>query len=92
MTANPVSNRRLRPATRTMKNSSRLDANIARKFTRSSRGRDLSSASSKTLSLKASQDSSRSMKRSRGKSLPPSGMVIAMVSSDILLILVFLSY
>ena len=55
---------RLRPATRTMKNSSRLLAKIARKRTRSSSGRSSSSASSSTRWLNRSQDSSRSRNRS----------------------------
>ena len=56
----PVMMRRLRPATRTMKNSSRLLAKIARKFARSSTGSAGSSASSSTRWLNASQLSSRS--------------------------------
>jgi hypothetical protein len=59
-TARPVTMRRFSPATRTMKNSSRLLAKIARKFARSSSGSDASSASSSTRWLKASQLSSRS--------------------------------
>ena len=47
-TASPVTIRRLRPATRTMKNSSRLLAKIARKLERSSTGSVSSSASSST--------------------------------------------
>ena len=70
-----------------MKNSSRLEAKMLRKFTRSSNGRVASSASSRTLSLNASHESSRSRKRSCGKSPPLGGRVIAMVSSDIVLIL-----
>ena len=53
----------LRPATRTMKNSSRFDAAIAANLTRSSSGTVASAASSSTRSLKASHDSSRLMKR-----------------------------
>ncbi len=49
------------PATRTMKNSSRLVAKIARNFRRSISGSDSSSASWSTRSLKSSQDSSRLM-------------------------------
>ena len=60
----PAAIRRLRPATRTMKNSSRLLAKIAAKRTRSSSGWRSSSASSRTRWLKRSQDSSRSRKRS----------------------------
>ena len=63
-TATPAAIRRLRPATRTMKNSSRLLVKIARKRTRSSSGSAGSSASSSTRWLKRSQDSSRSRKRS----------------------------
>ena len=59
-TASPVTMRRFRPATRTMKNSSRLLAKIARKFARSSSGTFGSSASSRTRWLNASQLSSRS--------------------------------
>ncbi len=62
-TARPVAILRLRPATRTMKNSSRLLVKIARKRARSSRGRLSSSASSSTRSLKRSHDSSRSTNR-----------------------------
>ena len=40
-TAIPASMRRLRPATRTMKNSSRLEAKIARNLARSSSGQGL---------------------------------------------------
>ena len=61
-TATPASIRRLRPATRTMKNSSRLDEKMARNFALSSRGmRSVSRARSSTRSLKASHDSSRSL-------------------------------
>ena len=49
------------PATRTMKNSSRLVTKIARNFSRSISGSDSSSASCSTRSLKSSQDSSRLM-------------------------------
>ena len=63
-TATPAAMRRLRPATRTMKNSSRLLAKIARNRARSSSGRLSSSASSSTRWLKRSQESSRSRKRS----------------------------
>jgi hypothetical protein len=59
----PVASRRLSPATRTMKNSSRLVAKIAKNRTRSSSGSSLVSASSSTRSFQASQLSSRSMKR-----------------------------
>jgi len=59
--ARPAAMRRLRPATRTMKNSSRFDEKIARNFARSSSGtRSSSMASSSTRLLKASQLSSRS--------------------------------
>ena len=47
------------PATRTMKNSSRLVTKIARNLSRSISGSDSSSASWSTRSLKSSQDSSR---------------------------------
>ena len=47
------------PATRIMKNSSRLVTKMARNFTRSSSGSDSSSASWSTRSLKSSHDSSR---------------------------------
>src|SRR5918996_2171856 len=63
-TATPAAIRRLRPATLTMKNSSRLLEKIARNLALSSRGRSGSSASSSTRVLKASQDSSRSRYRS----------------------------
>src|SRR4051794_8732759 len=65
-TVSPVLCRRLSPAMRTMKNSSRLLAKIARNLTRSSRGRVSSSASSRTRALKSSQESSRLRKRSAG--------------------------
>ena len=48
-----------RPATRTMKNSSRLDEKIAQNFTRSSSGTAGSSASSSTRSLNCIHESSR---------------------------------
>ncbi len=51
------------PATRTSKNSSRLDAQIDRNRSRSSRGFDGSRASSSTRSLKSSQLSSRLMNK-----------------------------
>ena len=54
----------LRPATRTMKNSSRLLAEIDRNRTRSSSGWASLAASSSTRRLKCSHDSSRLMKRS----------------------------
>ncbi len=54
----------LMPATRTMKNSSRLFAEIDRKRTRSSAGWPGLTDSSSTRRLKCSQDSSRLMKRS----------------------------
>ncbi len=75
-TATPAAMRRLRPATRTMKNSSRLLAKIARKRARSSSGRLSSSASSSTRWLNRSHDSSRSMKRSENFS------TAALASSD----------
>ena len=48
-----------RPATRTMKNSSRFEEVIAQNFTRSSSGLLSSSASSSTRELNSSHDSSR---------------------------------
>ncbi len=48
-----------RPATRTMKNSSRFDEVIAQNFNRSSSGTSGSSASSSTRALNCSHDSSR---------------------------------
>ncbi len=63
-TATPAAIRRLSPATRTMKNSSRLLAKMARKRVRSSSGSAGSSASSRTRWLKCSHDSSRSRNRS----------------------------
>ncbi len=54
----------LMPATRTMKNSSRLLAEIDRKRTRSSTGWPVLTDSSSTRRLKCSQESSRLMKRS----------------------------
>lgn len=68
--ATPVAMRRFRPATRTMKNSSRLLAKMARKFARSSSGVAGSSASSSTRSLNASQLRSRSRKRPWGSWTP----------------------
>ena len=53
-----------RPATRTMKNSSRLFAEIDRNFNRSSSGWPRLADSSRTRRLKLSHDSSRLMKRS----------------------------
>ncbi len=74
-TARPVAMRRLSPATRTMKNSSRFEVKMDRKFTRSSSGRSSSSASSSTRALKSNQLISRSRKRSAEK--PPMGSVAA---------------
>ena len=51
----------LRPATRTMKNSSRFDATMATNFSRSARGTLGSRASSSTRSLNPSHESSRLM-------------------------------
>ena len=59
----PSSTACCRPATRTMKNSSRFDAAIAANLTRSSSGMVGSAASSSTRSLNASHDSSRLMNR-----------------------------
>ena len=52
------------PATRTMKNSSKLELNIARNFSRSRSGLEQFSASSRTLKLNSSQLSSRLRKHS----------------------------
>ena len=68
-TAMPVAMRRLSPATRTMKNSSRLLVKIARKRARSSRGTLSSAASCRTRSLNCSQLISRSRNRSTGRSV-----------------------
>src|SRR5215471_670138 len=51
----------LRPATRTMKNSSRFEATMEQNFSRSPSGTVGSRASSSTRSLKPSQDTSRLM-------------------------------
>ena len=59
----PCSTSTCSPPTRTMKNSSRFDAVIARNFSRSSSGSDSSSASSSTRWLNSSQLSSRLKKR-----------------------------
>ena len=59
-TGRPAAILRIRQATRTMKNSSRLVAKIDRNLTRSSSGTVSSSASSSTRSLNLSQLSSRS--------------------------------
>src|SRR4051794_36816817 len=63
-TAIPVAMRRLRPATRTMKNSSRLLAKMATNRTRSSSGSPSSCASWSTRWLNCSQLASRSRNRS----------------------------
>ncbi len=68
-TATPAAMRRLSPAMRTMKNSSRLLAKIAAKRTRSSSGSASSCASSRTRALNAIHDSSRSRNRSCGSAL-----------------------
>ena len=60
----PAAMRRLSPATRTMKNSSRLLAKKASERTRSSSGRVSSSAISSRRRLKRNQESSRSRNRS----------------------------
>ena len=83
LTARPVARRRLSPATLTMKNSSRFEEKMLRKFTRSRRCMVGSWASSKTLRLNASQLSSLSKKRSADNPSRDAGRVIAMVSSDI---------
>ena len=59
----PVRNCPQRPATRTMKNSSRLLAEMETKRTRSSSGCDSFDASSSTRRLNSSQESSRLMNR-----------------------------
>src|SRR5690606_19107783 len=65
-TGRPVARRRMRPATRTMKNSSRLDEKMDRKRTRSSSGSSGDWARRRTRPLKRSQLSSRSRNRSGG--------------------------
>src|SRR5262249_55427113 len=55
--------RRFRPATRTIKNSSRLELKMARNFTRSRSGTEASLASSKTRRLKSNQERSRSINK-----------------------------
>ena len=67
-TGRPVAIRRIRPATRTMKNSSRALAKIDSNLTRSSSGTFGSSASSSTRWANRSQLSSRSRYRSAGSS------------------------
>src|SRR5262245_4948896 len=62
--SSPARCRRRRSATRTMKNSSRFELTMARNLTRSRRGTEGSSASSRTRWLNASHDSSRLTKRS----------------------------
>ncbi len=57
--ATPAISCSFNPATRTWKNSSRLEAKMAMNFARSSSGRPPSSARASTRSLKSSQDSSR---------------------------------
>lgn len=74
----PVSMRRFRPATRTMKNSSRLFAKIAAKLARSMIGRSSSWASSRTRLLNFSQLNSRSKKRSFGNGSSP-GLKLTLV-------------
>src|SRR5207247_676934 len=64
LTAMPARSWPLRPATRTMKNSSRLLAEIDRNRTRSSRGWASFAASSSTRRLNWSHDNSRLMNRS----------------------------
>lgn len=82
VTAMPVAMRRLSPATRTMKNSSRLDAKIARNRTRSRSGWLGSSASSSTRWLNASQLSSRSANRSSGSGPSPSSAPTGSISGS----------
>jgi hypothetical protein len=60
----PAATWSFRAATRTWKNSSRLDEKMAQNLSRSSSGISGSAASARTRSLKASQLSSRLMKRS----------------------------
>ncbi len=76
-----------RPATRTMKNSSRLLAEIERKRSCSSSGWLRFDASSNTRRLKCSQDSSRLKKRSGGRAqrrahpgLPQDGLTAAIAA------------
>ena len=76
-TDRPVSSRRFRPATRTMKNSSRLEAKMARNFARSSSGSEVSSARARTRELKSSQLNSRFRYRSSGRSADSSGTRVA---------------
>src|SRR5207245_5543863 len=57
----PPSSCCLRPATRTMKNSSRFEATMVKNFSRSNSGSCASQASSSTRRLKLSHDSSRLM-------------------------------
>ena len=64
----PVAIRRLSPATRIMKNSSRLLLKMARNLARSSSGMSSSMASWRTRSLSCSQEISRSRNRSAGSS------------------------
>jgi uncharacterized membrane protein YgcG len=61
-----------RPETRIMKNSSRLLSEMQRNLRRSRSGHLSSRASSRTLSLKASQESSRFRSGVRGASAPSS--------------------
>ena len=75
--SSPCSSSVCSPATRIMKNSSRLLWKMAKNFTRSSSGQRGSAASSSTRSLKASQDSSRESKRE------PSGTVAILVSGTL---------
>ena len=70
VTARPVAMRRLRPATRTMKNSSRLLAKIARNRIRSSAGGPRPPRARHPL-VERQPDSSRSRKRSAGSAGRP---------------------
>ena len=62
LSATPPASNCFKPATRTMKNSSRLDATMPWNLQRSARGTAGSHASSKTRPLNSNQDSSRLMK------------------------------
>src|SRR5262245_27990963 len=69
-----------RPATRTMKNSSRLAAEIDRKRTRSSSGCEGFCDSSSTRRLNCSQENSRLTKRSGLPSEPASGVAVSVTN------------
>ncbi len=85
----PASTWPTRPATRTMKNSSRLSAEIERKRSRSSRGWLRLLDSSSTRRLNSSHDNSRLMKRSgedsRPDAAPSNGTIAVFMPGDLLL-------